>query len=342
MYQYERAGRRLSRHIGKPATAQFFSPDPFVQEAGNWQNYNRYSYVYNNPLIFTDPSGYRKKSLEEQKMDFLYQYDPVRDTSPVRILSGGGDFSGTLSRYDINNAYRDVLSSGYEGSVYDFTRLLSNTRDGKVSYWIDVENTISYEQIMYYKLLFSEFSALGFIPELTKASKKITVDFGSENNTNWAKFFLDASSAYGTIYQSQHYITNIFGNGRYISSTGKVHTIINDAPISRNTFVKSGAANTAKALRPLTRTLNFAGYATTIYSGVNFMIEPNFQDGFDTGLGVASMIWWRVGVYSAAASAMVVASTGERMQIQENILNNRCPIENVYVPGLGTTYNSPF
>lgn len=112
-------------------------------------------------------------------MDFLYQYDPVRDTSPVRVLSGGGDFGGTLSRYDINNAYRDVLSSGYEGSVSDFTRLLSNTRDGKVSYWIDVENTRSYEQIKYYNSIFPEFLALGIIPELIKARKKITVDIGN-------------------------------------------------------------------------------------------------------------------------------------------------------------------
>ena len=112
-------------------------------------------------------------------MDFLYQYDPVRDTSPVRVLSGGGDFGGTLSRYDINNAYRDVISSGYEGSVSDFTRLLSNTRDGKVSYWIDVENTRSYEQIKYYNSIFPEFLALGIIPELIKARKKITVDIGN-------------------------------------------------------------------------------------------------------------------------------------------------------------------
>ena len=110
-------------------------------------------------------------------MDFLYQYDPVRDTSPVRVLSGGGDFGGTLSRYDINNAYREIQSQGYEGSVYDFTRLLSKGQNGRVSFFIDVENTISYEQIMYYKLLFSEFSALGFIPELIKARKKITFDF---------------------------------------------------------------------------------------------------------------------------------------------------------------------
>jgi hypothetical protein len=33
------------------------SPDNYVQAAGNTQSYNRYSYVWNNPLKFTDPSG---------------------------------------------------------------------------------------------------------------------------------------------------------------------------------------------------------------------------------------------------------------------------------------------
>jgi hypothetical protein len=32
--------------------------DPFIQAPGNSQSYNRYSYVLNNPLSYTDPSGY--------------------------------------------------------------------------------------------------------------------------------------------------------------------------------------------------------------------------------------------------------------------------------------------
>ena len=34
------------------------SPDPFIQDPANSQNFNRYSYALNNPMVYTDPSGY--------------------------------------------------------------------------------------------------------------------------------------------------------------------------------------------------------------------------------------------------------------------------------------------
>lgn len=53
----------MGGRIYDPITARFLSPDPFVQSPDNLQNLNRYSYVLNNPLSFTDPSGFFFKSL---------------------------------------------------------------------------------------------------------------------------------------------------------------------------------------------------------------------------------------------------------------------------------------
>ncbi|AZZ96610.1 RHS repeat-associated core domain-containing protein [Pseudoalteromonas sp. R3] len=39
-------------------TGRFMQADPFVQAPNNLQNYNAYTYVLNNPLSYTDPSGY--------------------------------------------------------------------------------------------------------------------------------------------------------------------------------------------------------------------------------------------------------------------------------------------
>jgi hypothetical protein len=41
-----------------PLIGRFMSADPFIQAPGNLQSYNRYAYVMNNPLAYTDPSGY--------------------------------------------------------------------------------------------------------------------------------------------------------------------------------------------------------------------------------------------------------------------------------------------
>lgn len=47
----------MNGRVYDPAVAQFLSPDPYIQDAGNWLNYNRYAYCYNNPTRYTDPSG---------------------------------------------------------------------------------------------------------------------------------------------------------------------------------------------------------------------------------------------------------------------------------------------
>jgi RHS repeat-associated protein len=40
-----------------PVLGRFLSPDPYVQEMDFSQNFNRYSYCWNNPLRYNDPSG---------------------------------------------------------------------------------------------------------------------------------------------------------------------------------------------------------------------------------------------------------------------------------------------
>ena len=47
----------MNGRLYDPALGRFLSPDNHVQNSNNPQNYNRYSYCLNNPLVYTDPDG---------------------------------------------------------------------------------------------------------------------------------------------------------------------------------------------------------------------------------------------------------------------------------------------
>ena len=53
----------MNGRIFDPLLARFVSADPNIQAMSNSQSYNRYSYVLNNPMSYTDPSGFFFKKI---------------------------------------------------------------------------------------------------------------------------------------------------------------------------------------------------------------------------------------------------------------------------------------
>ena len=82
----------MNGRIYDPLLGRFLSADLGVQFPGDLQSYNRYSYVSNNPLRYTDPTGFalsdeeKKKKFEEYKKDIAKQGYNVS----VRQNSNGG------------------------------------------------------------------------------------------------------------------------------------------------------------------------------------------------------------------------------------------------------------
>jgi RHS repeat-associated protein len=72
----------MNGRVYDPVLGRFLSPDPYVQAPRDGQSLNRYSYVRNNPLRYTDPSGYcfnghpAADRAEEQCMEeiFIHAY----------------------------------------------------------------------------------------------------------------------------------------------------------------------------------------------------------------------------------------------------------------------------
>ena len=75
----------MNGRLYDPALGRFLRADPFVQFPTSLQGHNRYSYALNNPLAFTDPSGYFLKGL-------------LRPLASIAIsvwLPGAGIWTGT-------------------------------------------------------------------------------------------------------------------------------------------------------------------------------------------------------------------------------------------------------
>ena len=105
----------MNGRLYDPLLARFFSPDNYVQQPTNSQNFNRYSYCLNNPLKYTDPSG-----------EFLAELFASAFISAVRSMMGAAQAgtniwkAGAISAlssfatFGIGSAFKEVASVGHE------------------------------------------------------------------------------------------------------------------------------------------------------------------------------------------------------------------------------------
>ena len=103
--------------------AQFLSPDPHIQAPGNWYNYNRYGYCLNNPLLFSDPTGYNwfkkfgrwiKKSADNLG-DYLTKHN-VKIGVGMNITPGGGPTTYKASIND-RQVFNSANGAQFNGAV---------------------------------------------------------------------------------------------------------------------------------------------------------------------------------------------------------------------------------
>jgi RHS repeat-associated protein len=134
----------MNGRVYDPVTAQFLSPDPVLQAPYSWVNYNRYAYCMNNPLKYTDPSGYAYYGNAYDQFimrdeDFTKQYEspadffsnPLNQIVSVRNISslptgsyrfsasGIGDYGTikqTASSWSVINTANQVYNS-YQNHV---------------------------------------------------------------------------------------------------------------------------------------------------------------------------------------------------------------------------------
>ncbi len=109
-----------------PEIGRFVSPDVVVPEPGNPQALNRYSYVYNNPLKYVDPSGHGPDEWEQDwvrrfKKDHPYREITDQDWSDYKysLLHDGSGPDGDWTDQDWEIYTKNKQTSKYiEDHVY--------------------------------------------------------------------------------------------------------------------------------------------------------------------------------------------------------------------------------
>ncbi|WP_028764242.1 RHS repeat domain-containing protein [Shewanella colwelliana] len=118
----------MGGRIYDPTLGRFMQADPFIQAPKNSQNYNRYSYVLNNPMSYTDPSGYFFEKIFREFGRFFKQYGRMVVAIGMMFIPGVGQLAassiwsaaalGAASGYIATGTMRGALIGAFSGAAF--------------------------------------------------------------------------------------------------------------------------------------------------------------------------------------------------------------------------------
>ncbi|MCL1160144.1 RHS repeat-associated core domain-containing protein [Shewanella inventionis] len=110
----------MNGRIYDPTLGRFLQADPFVQAPLNSQSYNRYSYVLNNPMSMTDPSGY-------------FSFNPFKKIGRSLIKGATKIFGAQLVNM-VGTAVATYVGGplGAAAWTYEFNRAMGNSSTGSL------------------------------------------------------------------------------------------------------------------------------------------------------------------------------------------------------------------
>jgi RHS repeat-associated protein len=115
----------MNGRLYDPLVGRFLTVDNVIQDPTSTQNYNRYSYCLNNPLKFTDPSGWQMAPADKY-WDLGHSPTNIVDFSMGNyygeaISVGGGNSGANPGGAGVNwKGYMQAKMDGYTGSINDY------------------------------------------------------------------------------------------------------------------------------------------------------------------------------------------------------------------------------
>lgn len=117
----------MNGRVYDPTLGRFLSADPHIQSPYDTQSYNRYTYVKNNPLKYTDPSGFFFKKIKK----YIKPIITIAVTIGVALATGGASlgamlasgalagFAGGVTGSLLNGgSFNNVLKAGLKGAFW--------------------------------------------------------------------------------------------------------------------------------------------------------------------------------------------------------------------------------
>jgi RHS repeat-associated protein len=108
----------MNGRVYDPALGRFMTADVLVDGAGNLQGYNRYSYVSNNPLMYTDPSGYSRLSKALHKVGHAIEKAVKSEVGRFVIAAVAAWAVGPLATEWLMTAAADSIAAGGIGGAF--------------------------------------------------------------------------------------------------------------------------------------------------------------------------------------------------------------------------------
>ncbi len=117
----------MNGRLYDPQLGRFLNPDPIISDPSSIQNYNRYSYCLNNPLKYTDPTGYWPVEGGPTESEVFHEYCYIRNNRGYK-----GQYSDFRAQF--YEQYQSIQESGGGGGsgslIFFFTYSIDDNVKG--------------------------------------------------------------------------------------------------------------------------------------------------------------------------------------------------------------------